>query len=65
MRREGYNILPFVTKIIEWIDIDLNGVYQEMAIFHTEIATLHYDNAAAKKLFDGLKKSCEGSLSKL
>ena len=28
----------------------------------TEIATMHYDNKTAKELFDGLKKSCAGSL---
>ena len=35
----------------------LNGVYQEEAIFPTEIATMHYDNETAKELFDGLKKN--------
>ena len=31
-------------------------MYQEEAIFPTEIATMHYDNETAKELFDGLKK---------
>ena len=51
----GIRYTSLCDENIERIDIDLNGVYQEKAIFPTEIATLHYDNAAAKKLFDGLK----------
>ena len=51
----GIRYTSLCDENIERIDIDLNGVYQEKAIFPTEIATLHYDNAAVKKLFDGLK----------
>ncbi|MBP3459799.1 MAG: hypothetical protein J6K58_11385 [Lachnospiraceae bacterium] len=38
------------------ICIDLNGIYQENAIFPTEISTMYYDNETAKRLYDGLKK---------
>ncbi len=41
---------------IERVDIDLNGVYREEAIFPTGIATMHYDNEVAKGMFGGLKK---------
>ena len=41
---------------VERIDIDLNGIYQENAIFPTEISTMHYDDETAKILYDGLKK---------
>lgn len=41
---------------VKRIDVDLNGVYQENAIFPTEISTMHYDNEKAKMLYDGLKK---------
>lgn len=54
--KRGIRYTSLCDENIERIDIDLNGVYREEAIFPTETATMHYDNAAAKKLFDGLKK---------
>lgn len=39
-----------------WIGVDLNGIYQENAIFPTEIGTIHYDDESAKRLYDVLKK---------
>ena len=54
--KEGIRYTSLCDENIERIDIDLNGVYQEEAIFPTEIATMHYDNETAKELFDGLKK---------
>lgn len=39
-----------------WICVDLNGIYQEKAIFPTEISTIHYDDGTAKMLYDELKK---------
>lgn len=41
---------------VERIDIDLNGIYREKAIFPTEISTMYYDNETAKRLYDGLRK---------
>ena len=54
--KEGIRYTSLCDENIERIDIDLNGVYREEAIFPTEIATMHYDNETAKELFDGLKK---------
>lgn len=36
---------------------DFNGIYQGSAIFPTEIHTIHYDDAAAKMLYDELKRA--------
>ncbi len=52
----GIRYTSLCDENIERVDIDLNGVYREGAIFPTEIATIHYDNETAKKLFDGLKR---------
>ena len=54
--KEGIRYTSLCDENIERIDIDLNGVYREEAIFPTEIATMHYDNETAKELFDALKK---------
>lgn len=40
-----------------WICVDFNGVYQERAIFPTEISTIHYDDASAKALYNGLRQT--------
>ena len=40
-----------------FIFADYNGVYRENAIFPTEISTMNYENATAKRLYDELKKS--------
>lgn len=40
----------------ERIDIDLNGIYKENAIFPTEISTIHYDDEISKKLYNELRK---------
>lgn len=40
----------------ECINVDLNGLYQDSAIFPTEISTMYYDNEAGKQLFDEMKK---------
>lgn len=41
---------------IKQINIDLNGVYKEKAIFPTEVSTMHYDDETSKKLYNELKK---------
>lgn len=39
-----------------YICIDLNGIYNENAIFPTTISSMHYDNDSVKRMFDELKK---------
>ncbi len=46
----GIRYTSLCDENIERIDIDLNGVYREEAIFPTEIAMMHYDNETAKEL---------------
>lgn len=41
---------------LEYIEIDLNGIYQEQAIFPSTISTMFYDNKVTKKLYDELKQ---------
>lgn len=41
---------------VKHINIDLNGVYKENAIFPTEISTMHYDDETSKMLYNELKK---------
>lgn len=41
---------------VECISLELNGVYQENAIFPTEISTMYYDNEIGKRLFDELRR---------
>lgn len=38
------------------ICVDFNGIYQETAIFPTEISTMYYDHETAKRLYDELRK---------
>ena len=40
-----------------FIFADYNGVYCENAIFPTEISTMNYEDATAKRLYDELKRS--------
>ena len=40
----------------EYIEIDLNGIYQEKAIFPSTISTMYYDNKVTKNLYDEIKK---------
>lgn len=37
-------------------DIDLGGLYRGEALFPTTVSTVHYENEAAKKLYNQLKK---------
>lgn len=41
---------------VECITVDLNGLYQDNAIFPTEVSTMHYDNETGKRLFDEMRK---------
>ena len=41
---------------LEYICVDLNGLYNENTIFPTEISTMYYDNETAKRIYDELKK---------
>ena len=39
-----------------YICINLNGIYNENAIFPTTISSMHYDNDSVKRMYDELKK---------
>ncbi len=41
---------------LAYICVDLNGLYNANAIFPTEVNTMHYDDEAAKRMYDELKK---------
>lgn len=41
---------------VEYISVDLNGLYQENALFPTEVSTMYYDNEIGKRLFDEMRK---------
>ena len=41
---------------IDCISIDLNGLYQDNAIFPTEVSTMYYDNEVGKQLFDEMRR---------
>lgn len=39
-----------------YICVDFNGIYNENAIFPTEVSTMHYDDETVKRMYDELKK---------
>ncbi len=39
---------------------DIGGIYNETAIFSTEISTIWFENSASKMLYSELKKICRG-----
>ena len=43
----------------ETIIIDIGGIYENQALFPTEISTIWYENETSKHLYTLLKKSCK------
>lgn len=39
-----------------YIEIDLSGIYQEIAIFPSTVSTMYYDIEAVKKLYEAIRK---------
>ena len=42
------------------IVVNIGGIYENYALFPTEISTLYYDDSISKQLYDTLKKYVEG-----
>ena len=43
----------------ETIIINIGGIYENQALFPTEISTIWYENETSKRLYTKLKKSCK------
>lgn len=42
------------------IVVDIGGVYQDMALFPTEVSTIWWENSAARDLYQALRRACRG-----
>lgn len=40
------------------IVVDIGGVYQDMALFPTEVSTIWWENSAARDLYQALRRAC-------